>query len=61
MQNSTSCFSNDVRLAIIEKNAEHVRPWHSRDATIAKIQTEEINVCGVLVLVEGFEPPLYRF
>jgi hypothetical protein len=28
---------------------------------VAEIQTEEVGVRGMLVLVEGFEPPLYRF
>lgn len=31
------------------------------DVAVAEVQPQEIDVSGVLVLVEGLEPPLYRF
>ncbi len=54
-------LGDDMGLPVVEKNSQHIGSWHSADAAVAEVQTEEIDVRGMLVLVEGFEPPLYRF
>jgi hypothetical protein len=53
-------FVDDVRLAVVEKDPEKVSLWRSIDVAVSEIQPEEIDVRRG-VLVEGFEPPLYRF
>jgi hypothetical protein len=59
---SSRRFVDAVRLAVIEKDREKVSLWRSIDVAVSEIQPEEKDVSrGVLVLVEGFEPPLYRF
>src|SRR5215813_565136 len=60
-RNRPRCFINDVRLAVVEKDPKKVGLRRSTNATVAEIQPRQIHVRGVLVLVEGFEPPLYRF
>jgi hypothetical protein len=61
LRDRSSRFRNDMRLAVVEKDPQHVGSRHSADAAVAEIQTEQVGVRGMLVLVEGFEPPLYRF
>ena len=54
-------FGDDARRAVVEKDPEKVCLWRSIDVAVAEVQPQEIDVSGVLVLVEGLEPPLYRF
>ena len=51
----------DLSLFTVEKDPEHICAPHSVDVTVTQVDAEQVRVCGVLVLVEGFEPPLDRF
>ena len=51
----------DLSLFTVEKDPEHICARHSVDVTVTQVDAEQVRVCGVLVLVEGFEPPLDRF
>jgi hypothetical protein len=52
---------NNVLVPAIQEYSESVRRRHSGDVTIAQVHPEQVCVGLTLVLVEGFEPPLYRF
>ena len=51
----------DRSLILVEEDPEGMRAWHSTDTAIAEVYPEQVRVRGMLVLVEGFEPPLNRF
>src|SRR2546426_2814645 len=61
LRNRASRFGDDFRLVLVQENPHDIGSWHATDASIAEIETEQVRVRGVLVLVEGFEPPLGRF
>jgi hypothetical protein len=61
VRDRVSRFGDDVWLAVVEKDPHDMCPGHSRYAAVTEIQTQKIDVDGMLVLVEGFEPPLGRF
>ena len=52
---------SDRSLILVEEDPEGMRAWHSTDTAIAEVHPEQVRVRGMLVLVEGFEPPLNRF
>lgn len=54
----SNAILDNSRLMSAEKNSKPARSRVVRDVTIAEIEPQQVGIRGVLVLVEGLEPPL---